>query len=122
MYKELGLDTSHFKGQGWNKGNYDYDSFKPNSPKKNGKTLAPLIALRGRKCENCGLEEWLGQSIALEVHHIDGDRSNNSLENLQILCPNCHAQTENWRKRDKQKTEVSEEDFVNALRNNPNIR
>lgn len=124
MYKELNLDTSHFKGQGWNKANYDYDSFKENSPKKRGSSLLnPLINLRGRKCENCGLEEWLGQPINLEVHHIDGDRSNNSFENLQILCPNCHSYTDNWRKKtNKKRVEVSEEDFVKALRNNPNIR
>lgn len=58
---EYGLDTSHFTGRAWNRGNYDYSSFTKGSVKKNGKTtLNPLIALRGRKCENCGLTEWLG--------------------------------------------------------------
>lgn len=83
MYQELNLDTSHFKGQGWNKGNYNYDAFTKGSKKKRGKTTAmPLIVLRGRKCEHCGITEWLGQPINLEVHHIDGDRSNNELINL----------------------------------------
>ena len=81
--KERKLDTSHFLGQGWNKDNYNYSLFEKNSIKKNGKTTAkPLIALRGNKCENCGLTEWLGQPIKLEVHHKNGDRSDNSLENL----------------------------------------
>ena len=49
------------------------------------------------KCEKCGLSEWLGQPIALEVHHLDGDRTNNTIENFQLLCPNCHAQTDSYR-------------------------
>lgn len=49
------------------------------------------------QCENCGLREWLEQTIPLELHHIDGNRYNNALNNLQLLCPNCHALTENYR-------------------------
>ena len=119
--KEYNIDTSHFLGQGWNKNNYNYDLFTINSPKKNGKSIAlPLIALRGRKCECCGLETWLDQPINLEVHHINGDRTNNSLENLQLLCPNCHSYTETFCYKSS-KIEVSEEDFVNALKVSPNI-
>lgn len=73
MCKELNLDTSHFLGQGWNKENYDYDLFTKGYVKKNGNTtLNPLIKLRGHKCECCGLTEWLGQPITLEIHHING--------------------------------------------------
>ena len=119
---ERGLDISHFTGQAWNKGNYDYSSFTQGSSKKNGKTtLKPLIALRGNKCEECGLEEWMGQPINLEIHHINGDRSDNSLENLKLLCPNCHSYTETFCYKNK-KTFVEEEDFVQALKENKNIR
>ena len=52
--------------------------------------------LKEARCEICGLTEWRGHSIQLELDHIDGDRSNNSLSNLRMLCPNCHAQTETW--------------------------
>lgn len=55
------------------------------------------------KCEKCGLSEWLGQPIALEVHHIDGDRTNNTIENFQLLCPNCHAQTDSYRGKNSAK-------------------
>jgi len=48
------------------------------------------------KCEECGVVEWNGKPISLQLHHIDGNRKNNSLENLQILCPNCHTQTDNY--------------------------
>ena len=97
MYEQIEADTSHFKGQGWNKDNYNYDAFSINSYKKNGKsTRQALIHLRGLKCENCGIAEWLGQPINLEVHHINGDRTDNRLENLQLLCPNCHSYTYNF--------------------------
>ena len=48
------------------------------------------------KCEQCGIDQWLGNPISLQLHHIDGDRTNNHLNNLQILCPNCHTQTDNY--------------------------
>lgn len=119
--EERKLDTSHFLGQGWNKENYKYSSFTQNTVKKNGKTtLTPLIALRGRKCENCGLETWLGQPINLEVHHIDGNRTNNSLDNLQLLCPNCHSYAPTFRYKHKAEN-VKEEDYVLALKQSKNI-
>lgn len=49
------------------------------------------------KCENCGLSEWLGNPIPIELHHVDGDNSNNKLDNLKIICPNCHTLTDNYR-------------------------
>lgn len=55
------------------------------------------------KCEKCGLSEWLGQPIVLEVHHRDGDRTNNTIENFQLLCPNCHAQTDSYRGKNSAK-------------------
>jgi len=50
-------------------------------------------------CCACHLTTWMGQSIPLELHHIDGNHSNNALENLTMLCPNCHAQTKSHRVR-----------------------
>jgi hypothetical protein len=53
-----------------------------------------LIRENGHQCEVCGLSEWMGQPIPLELDHIDGNPDNNRADNLRILCPNCHAQTE----------------------------
>lgn len=54
------------------------------------------------KCEECGLENtWNGNPLTLELDHIDGDRTNNSLDNLKILCPNCHTQTCTYKSKNK---------------------
>jgi 5-methylcytosine-specific restriction endonuclease McrA len=51
------------------------------------------------KCEECGISEWNGKPISLELDHVSGIRTDNSLENLKILCPNCHSQTSTFRGR-----------------------
>ena len=55
------------------------------------------------KCECCGLTTWLNQPIPLELHHIDGDRTNNKIENYELLCPNCHAFTDSYRGKNSRK-------------------
>lgn len=55
--------------------------------------------IKPQKCEKCGRVTWMGQPIPLELHHKNGDHADNDLDNLEILCPNCHAFTENYRGR-----------------------
>jgi transposase-like protein len=52
--------------------------------------------LKEDRCEQCGISEWQGRPLALALHHVNGDGRDNRLENLQLLCPNCHSQTENF--------------------------
>lgn len=47
--------------------------------------------IKEEKCEYCGLSEWRGKKVPLELHHVDGNHFNNELSNLVIICPNCHA-------------------------------
>lgn len=49
--------------------------------------------LKESRCERCGLAEWRGQPLSVALHHVNGDRLDNRLENLELLCPNCHSQT-----------------------------
>lgn len=55
-----------------------------------------LINIRGNKCEECGLSEWRGKKLTIQMHHIDGNPDNNIAENLILLCPNCHSVTPNF--------------------------
>lgn len=52
--------------------------------------------LKEKRCEICGITNWLGNEISFQLHHKDGNNTNNILPNLQILCPNCHSQTDNY--------------------------
>ncbi len=103
---ELGLDTSHFLGQAilrgktHNYGTRPLDQILVHKKLENTWRLKNRLVSEGAKearCERCGSTEWLGELIPLELHHKDGDRTNNSLENIELLCPNCHAQTDNYR-------------------------
>lgn len=51
------------------------------------------------QCEECGIKEWNGKPISLELNHKDGDNGNHKLENLELLCPNCHSQTPTYRSK-----------------------
>ena len=57
--------------------------------------------LKENRCERCGLRDWLGEPLAMALHHVNGNGNDNRLENLQLLCPNCHAQTENFSGRNR---------------------
>ena len=56
---------------------------------------------QAQRCENCGISRWRERSLSLCLHHINGDRHDNRLENLQLLCPNCHSQTPNFGSKNK---------------------
>jgi hypothetical protein len=102
---QANLDTSHFKGQAWNKNvslgpKRSLDAYLSNQYPISSHRLRLRLIDEGvlpARCNKCGGTEWLGQPIPLELEHRDGDHANNSLENLELLCPNCHALTPTYR-------------------------
>lgn len=110
----LELDTSHFVGQGWTK---DKTRKHPtNIPleeiliEKSRYTSSNHLrqrlikeGLKKEQCEKCGLNEWLGEKLSLELDHINGEHQDNRIENLKILCPNCHSLTPTWKGRKNKK-------------------
>lgn len=71
------------------------------STEKSSELKRRLIAegLKSARCEQCDRDEWQGGPIPLELDHINGRNTDNRIENLRILCPNCHAQTQTYRGR-----------------------
>ena len=105
--KKLNLDTSHFTGQLWNKGRTTGPK-RPISDYLSNKYSITSHKLRKRlisegffehKCYHCNNSTWNNKLIPLELEHKDGNHHNNELDNLTLLCPNCHAQTSTYRRR-----------------------
>lgn len=104
------IDSSHFTGCGHLKGKTHTHKTRPiekilvcGKLENTWRLKARLIkeGLKKHKCECCQLCSWQEQKIPLELHHKDGNRKNNRLDNLELLCPNCHAFTENYRGKNK---------------------
>lgn len=102
---------------------FDYSRFRKGNALKTEVARKALVDLRGWKCEECGLTTWRDKKIPLQIHHKDGNHINNELDNLLLLCPNCHAQTDNYAGRNKQRRlNLSEEEFVALLKDSYSIR
>ncbi len=86
MIKEKKLDVSHWIKNNWEKTKKNTEDLRDDRQRK-----IRLIKELGRKCINCGISEWMGEPVPLDLHHIDEDRKNNKKENLTLLCKNCHG-------------------------------
>lgn len=99
---EYNLDISHFTFSNYSKNINKYISvtqyLTTNSNIKSSKLKSKLIkeGLKQNKCERCGIDNWMGEPIICQLHHINGNNRDNRIENLQMLCPNCHSQTDNY--------------------------
>lgn len=113
--KEFDIDVSHFTGQRWQQSpnqqkqiyreKYDLSEvFIENSPVTQ-KVLRGYVErhkILNYKCQTCGCDgHWQDGIISLELDHINGNNTDNRVENLRYLCPNCHALTETYRGKNK---------------------
>jgi 5-methylcytosine-specific restriction endonuclease McrA len=107
MIKELNLSTAHFLGKGHLKGKtflytpkipLDKILIKDSTYKSthNLKNRLYKESILEKICSSCQLSSWLGEDLNLELDHINGDRTDNRLENLRILCRNCHGLTDTF--------------------------
>lgn len=115
-----GLDTSHFTGLRTNTGNKlnftkekTVKEYIKSTSVKSSVLLKKLIkeGIKERKCEKCGNTHWFGELIPLEVHHKDGNHFNNNLNNLELLCPNCHYFTDSYKGK---KNKINKERFCSV--------
>lgn len=103
--KEYNIDISHFTGQRWQHSPTFQEKYTPeNLFVKNSSVSNQTIKKYLNKyklisyiCSECGCDgNWMGKVLSLQLHHKDGDSTNNELNNLTYLCPNCHATTDNY--------------------------
>ena len=111
LVREWNLDVSHWTGQGHRRGSTapvvrprPLDLVLIRDLPVNSHSLRRRLIREGVLppiCSNCSLGEWQGRLIPLELDHRDGDRNNQELANLRLLCPNCHALTPTYRGRNR---------------------
>lgn len=129
--KLYNIDTSHFKRK-TNKGKAiqkrpieDYLSNNYTIPSTRLKKRLIKEGLMKPICSMCKQTEWMGEPIPLELHHIDKNHYNNNLDNLQLLCPNCHALTHKLQSKAKKiqrKKQIEEKERIRKRQPRPNTR
>lgn len=81
-----------------------------------------VIKEQYKKCNRCGIDNWLGEKLTLEVDHTDGNSQNNNRGNLEGLCPNCHSLTKTWRGKNKNNApKITDSELLDSLNTTSNI-
>ena len=118
MVKRYGTDTSHFtriieRGDEGKEKKLER-ILNNETPCFSHKLKMILFAkgLKAKRCEDCSITDWKGLPAPLELHHVDGNKVNNRLDNLRILCPNCHAQTTSYKGKNIKSAPLSPEGRV----------
>lgn len=127
LYKRLPQETKD--KMNWAKGKQlvpDEIVFSENSFYSNEMIKQRIVAnsLLEYKCNKCGIDYWQGETIILDLDHINGNNRDNRLENLRYLCPNCHSQTDTYKGRNKNtgKVKVSDAELLTAYQKYGTIR
>lgn len=97
--KDQGISCRGKKSSRFLKGMNDFLNGKYKNKRISGDVIISYLTysgLREYKCEECGISEWRGRKIVLHVHHKDGNHFHNVPDNISILCPNCHSQTDTF--------------------------
>lgn len=118
--KRLNLCTSHFTGMGWRKGQSTPVTpplplsrvLVEDSPVSTSHVRKRLLrhGVKEHRCELCKLTRWRDRAIPLELDHINGVNDDHRLENLRVVCPNCHAQTDTYRARNAKRSRSRDEE------------
>lgn len=74
-----------------------------------------VLEEQDNKCNHCKISTWNDKPLILELEHKDGNNKNNSRENLECICPNCHSQTKTWRGRNNTGRKISDTDLLDAV-------
>ncbi len=78
--------------------------------------LRKYLRSQSNTCSRCGIGDWMGEALTLQVDHIDGDCDNNHLSNVRLLCPNCHSQTPNFGSKNRGKGIVTKRSMADKER------